>query len=233
MTAQRLTPFDMVFAEMADERFPAILDAFDKGEPEVTDRDAFLMNRAAASMVHDLRPDEGLGPGVDHLAALVHHAYLHWRHGRWVFRAGRKEIIRILEGAPDRMAERHPSVYYLQVPHGLLWGQLGESEPHQPLDGCFVAWGTGDQVRTLGVFGLHPDRMGFAVVEAAGPLDQVETRPAKPAPFAPAMDGGQEAGLYSVNHPGELLLLALLAAQRVTQAFTAAPENGPHDVEIP
>ena len=173
-----------------------------------------------------------MGPDVDHLAALVHLAYLHWRHGGWVFRIGREGTIRILEG-PHRHPES-PSLpaYYLQLPNGLLWGQLGESEPHQPLDGCFVAWGAENHIRTLGVFGLHPDRLGFGVVDPQGTVDQVETTSTTPAPFAPAMDGGQEAGLYSVNHPEDLIRLAALSSGLVAQASTRTPANEQHDVEI-
>jgi hypothetical protein len=222
----------MVFAEMAEERFPAITSAFADGEPGSADRDTFLMNREALSLIHELRPEESMGPDVDYLAALVHLAYLQWRHGGWVFRVGREGIVRILEAPLHRQASPDLPAYYLQMPHGLLWGQLGESEPHQPLDGCFVAWGAENHIRALGVFGLHPERLGFGVVDAEGTLDQVETGSAAPTPFAPAMDGGQEAGLYSVNHPEDLIRLAALSSGLVAQAFTTAPSNELHDVEI-
>jgi hypothetical protein len=232
MSDGRLSPFDLVFAELANEQFPAIQEAFAQQDAEVMDRDAFLMNRAAVSLVHQLRPDEGLGAGVDQLASLVHQAYLYWRHGGWTFRVGRDTIIGLL-ATGTRESEARPRAYYLQMPHGLLWGQLGEGEPHQPLDGCFVAWGPGSRVQTLGVFGFHPDRSGFGVVEAGGVVDRLQPLPATPPPFTPAMDGGQQAGLYSVNHSGELVHLALLTAGRVTQAFTDVPEQGLHEVELP
>ena len=100
------------------------------------------------------------------------------------------------------------------------------------MDGCFLAWGPQNHLRALGVFGLHRDRLGFGVVDTEGPIDQLETTPIGPAPFTPAMDGGQEAGLYSVSHPEDLIRLAALAAGPVAEAFTSAPANEPHDVEI-
>jgi hypothetical protein len=232
MTKARLTPFDMVFAEMAEDRFPAITSAFTDGDPGAEDRDTFLMNGEALSLIHELRPDESMGPDVDHLAALVHLSYLHWKHGGWVFRIGREGTNRILQ-APHR----HPGApglpaYYLQLPQGLFWGQLGESEPHQPLDGCFLSWGAENHIRALGVFGLHQDRMGFGVVDTEGPLDQAGTLETTPAPFTPAMDGGQEAGLYSVNHPEDLIRLAGLSSSLVAQAYTGAAATGLHEVEI-
>ena len=231
MNAERLSPFDLVFADLADEQFPPIQEAFDQQDGEVMDRDAFLMNREAVSLVHQLRPDDGLGPGVDQLASLVHLAYLYWRHGRWTFRVGRDAIISLLDRG-ERESVARPQAYYLQMPHRLLWGQLGETEPHQPLDGCFVAWGPAGRVQILGVFGFHPDRAGFGVAEAGGTVDRLDPLPVTPPPFTPAMDGGEQAGLYSVNHSAELVHLALLTAGRVTQAFTDVPEHGPHEVEL-
>jgi len=77
----RPTPFDLVFARTAETIFPAIRTALERGSHEPTDRDAFLIVPEVVSLLHDLRPEEGLGEGMDQLVALVHHAYLLWDAG--------------------------------------------------------------------------------------------------------------------------------------------------------
>jgi len=63
---------------MAEERFPPIRTALAAAGRDARDRDAFLLTREAAELVHDLRPEEGMGEGIDRLAALVHNAFLFW-----------------------------------------------------------------------------------------------------------------------------------------------------------
>ena len=90
-TVSRPTPFDLVFDPIADDRFPAIRDALAGSGRDPRDRDAFLMEKASVSLVRELRPEDGLGDGMDQLVALVHHAYLFWAGGlkvRPIDRAG-------------------------------------------------------------------------------------------------------------------------------------------------
>ena len=219
----RLTPFDLVFTQVISSRFPSVADGLLRDEADPADRDAFLMNREAVSVIHDLVPEGGMGDAVAHLAALVHHAYLFWRGGGWTFTVDRATLDRLLRSPhPGALSTRSglPDAYYLQIPRQLVWGRLGTDEPYQPLDGCFVSLGPDVALRALGVFGLHPDRMGFAVVEAEGEA-AVWPRPDGPGdePFAPHMDGGSKAGLYSVNDPAELLLLADRTTELVARTY--------------
>ena len=219
----RPTPYTMVFGDIAGERFPAIRAVQEESHADPVSRDVFLMNREAVSLVHDLEPEKGIGEGVAQLAALVHHAYLFWLHGCWVFQMERGAVSRLVQSPPMEGMDAHlPPAYYLQLPRQLLWGQLGPDEPFQPLDGCFVTTREGPLVVALGVFGLHPDRMGFTVVEAEGPYSESADRGAASTAFAPQMEGGVEAGLYSVTDPAELITLVGRAAGPVTQAFATA-----------
>src|SRR5688572_26916386 len=78
----RPTPFDLVFAELADERFPGIREVLGADGADPTDRDTFLMNHDVVTLVRELRPPEGAGEEIAQLAALVHHVYLFWETGR-------------------------------------------------------------------------------------------------------------------------------------------------------
>ena len=42
------------------------------------------MEKASVSLVRELRPEDGIGDGMDQLVALVHHAYLFWAGGQRV-----------------------------------------------------------------------------------------------------------------------------------------------------
>jgi hypothetical protein len=220
MTA-RLTPFGLVFTQEIISRFPSITDGLLRHEADPKNRDAFLMNQEAVSVVHDLVPEDGLGDAVVHLAALVHHAYLFWRGGGWTFSIDRATLDGLIRSPVEQPPNGGvPDAYYLQLPRQIVWGRLGTDQPYQPLDGCFVSPGSAAGLRALGVFGLHPDRMGFAVVEAegeAGVLPQPDG--AGNQPFAPHMEGGSKAGLYSVNDPAELFLLANRASALVARTY--------------
>ena len=233
MTA-RLTPFGLAFTPEIAGRFPSIADGLARDEVDPTDRDAFLMNKEAVSVVHELLPEGGMGGAVAHLAALVHHAYLYWQRGGWTFimdRASLDGLIRSpCEPAPGRST---PDAYYLQLPRQLVWGRLGTDQPYQPLDGCFVSPVPGAGLRTLGVFGLHPDRLGFAVVEAAGEAAE-GPRPgdAIDQPFAAHMEGGSKAGLYSVNDSAELLLLARRASGLVARTYSEVSMGTDREIQL-
>lgn len=92
----RLTPFDLVFTQEIAGRFPSVADGLLRDEADPADRDAFLMNREAVTVIHGLVPEGGMGDAVAHLAALVHHAYLFWRAGGWTFTIDRATLDRLL-----------------------------------------------------------------------------------------------------------------------------------------
>ena len=75
--------------------------------------------------------------------------------------------------------------------------------------------------------------MGFAVVEAEGEA-AVWPQPGGGAdrPFAPHMEGGSEAGLYSVNDPAELLLLAHRASDLVTRTYPEVKMGTEREIQL-
>jgi hypothetical protein len=52
----RPTPFDLVFAGFAQDRFPGIRTALESGNRDAANRDAFLIEREAMLLLHELRP---------------------------------------------------------------------------------------------------------------------------------------------------------------------------------
>jgi len=211
----RPTPFDLAFADLADERFPAIRDTLAAEGVDPVDRDAFLLNRDVVTLVRELRPVEGAGEEIAQLAALVHHVYLFWAaDGRTTSldRAEMEELLALDDSPPTTPLARPPA--YLQLPERRIWAEPVAGAPHEPLDGCFVhaAADTGE-LKVLGVFGLHPDRPGFTVVEAAGPRVPHLARPDGSALYAPLLPGGAAAGLHSLAGGEELLELGYRMAR--------------------
>ena len=205
----RPTPFDLVFERLAEERFPALREALARDGHDPRDRDAFLMTREAVELVRELRPDEGVGEAIDQLVALVHHAYLLWSAGALTLTIPDTGLATLVAARPDLPAADAdiPPAYYAQLPPRRMWAEVVEGQPHEPLDGCFVHAAPAGAIRVLGVFGVHPDRMGFSVVEAAGPLAAQLARPDGAALFAPRLQGGAAAGLHSIAGEEELLEL--------------------------
>jgi hypothetical protein len=81
-------------------------------------------------------------------------------------------------------------------------------EAHEPLDGYFQYALPGDEsLQVLGVFGMHPERPGFSVVEVSGPRTMALARADGSALFATTLPGGAAAGLFSVSGEEELLEL--------------------------
>ena len=196
----RLSPFDLVFGRMAEERFPSLRAALEG--LDATDRDAFIMTREAIQLVRDLRPDDGIGEAIDQLVAVVHHAYLFWAAGQIVVDVG----VEILEGNGENGPAPAPA-WYARFPERKVWAQVVEGAAHEPLDGCFAHSMADDALRVLGVFGLHADRPGFSVVEVAGPRPQGLARESGEPLYAPRMEGGAAAGLHSIAGEEELLEL--------------------------
>jgi hypothetical protein len=208
MAPDRLTPFDLAFPDAAESIFPAIRQALDSAHQDPRDRDAFLMIREVITLVRDLRPDEGLGEGIDQLAALIHHAYLFWAAGQRVIEIPADQLSALL--ASDRSVtpsgeDLQPT--YVQLPLRRVWAEVVPGEPPEPLDGCFLHQADPSTLRVLGVFGIHPDRPGFSVVEVAGPRPLNLARRDQTALFSPVLSGGARAGLFSVIGGEELLEL--------------------------
>ncbi|HET8625323.1 MAG TPA: hypothetical protein VFM14_17320 [Gemmatimonadales bacterium] len=204
----RPTPFDVAFAELAEARFPAIRDALTAAATDPSDRDSFLLNRDVVTLVRELRPDEGAGEDIRQLAALVHQVYLFWASGQQVVSLGPADTDRMLGFADDPSVSPMVSPFYGQVAERRVWAEPVPGAPHEPLDGCFVHPApAASELRVLGVFGLHPDRPGFTVVEAEGARIAHLERSDGSTLFAPLLPGGAAAGLHSLAGAEELLEL--------------------------
>jgi hypothetical protein len=208
MPSARPTPFDLVFQEAGETIFPAVRHALAAGGRDPRNRDAFLMIREVITLIRDLRPDDGLGEGIDQLAALIHHSYLFWD-------AGRPTIAVSSEDLPALLASEFPVVseqatlppYYAQLPVRRIWAEVVTGQPHEPLDGCFVHSADGTTLRVLGVFGIHPERAGFSVVEVSGCRPGQLRRQDGGSLFSPTLPGGVMADLFSLVGEEELLEL--------------------------
>jgi hypothetical protein len=204
----RITPFDLAFAELAPDRFPAIHEALSHDNVDPADRDAFLLNREVVTLVREFRPEEGAGAEIGHLAALVHQAYLFWLSGQQVVPFGSAETEGLLVAEAGNVVSPALQPFYGQLAERRVWAEPVPGAPHEPLDGCFVHLAPGSPtLRVLGVFGLHPDRPGFTVVEAQGARADQLARPDGSALYAPVLAGGAAAGLHSVAGAEELLEL--------------------------
>lgn len=220
----RPTPFDLVFERAAADRFPALRTALEGSAGDPRDRDVFLMIREAVQLVRDMRPEEGVGEAIDQLVALVHHAYLFWAAGTPVLEiplAFLPEVLGEAGGNGRGPATPPPAAYYAQLPERRIWAEVLESNPHEPLDGCFVHETPSGELRVLGVFGVHPDRQGFSVVEAIGPRAEALARHDGSALFAPTLTGGKAAGLHSIVGEEELLELGWRTRSTAAGAGTA------------
>jgi hypothetical protein len=209
MPSPRPTPFDLVFADSAGTIFPDIRTALTRSGTDPRNRDAFLMVREVVALLRELRPDEGLGEGIDRLAALVHHSYLFWAAGCPSVELPSEHLADWLSSSPPAIDEHHePPAYYAQLPERRIWAETVSGTPPEPLDGCFVhASPEGDSLRILAVFGLQRERAGFTVVEVAGARPVALSRTDGSALFSPTLPGGSAAGLFSLAGGEELLEL--------------------------
>lgn len=167
----RPTPLDLVFSRFATTAFPAIQRAIEQAGIDPTDRDAFLLLPNVVTLMHDLRPEEGIGEGMDYLVALGHHAYLAWDAGSLVISLPPEQTEDLLgEHALILPSLREsPGAYYVQFAGHLIWARAIDNEAAEPLDGCFVHSIPDGGLRVLGIFGLRPERVGFTAVETIGP----------------------------------------------------------------
>ena len=231
--APRLTPYDVAFGPRAEEPFARIRASLAATGRDPHDLDAFVLDREVAGYLRELVPEEGVGEAVQQHLALLHHAYLYWAEGSWLLRLGRVLTARLVGAEPSPETAGPPAgaprAYYVQFPERLVWAELGPEEPHQPLDGLFVRpWPDGGYF-VLAVFGMHPGREGFVVVDLDGYQEGPLERADGSALFSPVLPGGAAAGLYSLVGGEELLELAARTVPLVAEARAAAgPSRHPH-----
>jgi hypothetical protein len=220
----RLTPFDLVFTQIAERAFPEVRASIERAGYDPTDRDAFLMIPEVATLLRELRPEEGVGEGMDQLVALVHHAYVLWDAGGLILPVPEDRLAELLSSPSSTTSDlaEPPRAYYAQFPQHQVWAEVLEGESHEPLDGCFVHPPGAGSLRVLGVFGVRPERLGFSVVEAEGPRASDLRRPDGTLLFSPVLPGGASAGLHSIAGGEELLELGWRTRTMATELFVQA-----------
>jgi hypothetical protein len=208
MVESRFTPYELVFGSAGSTSFPLIRGALAEQGRDPRDRDAFLMVREALLLLRELRPDEGLGEGIDQLTALIHHAYLFWESGSVIREVPSERLAELVTRPEASGGPNGARGGYVQVPERRIWAQVVPDQPQEPLDGFFhyPSLEPG-QLRLLGVFGMYSDRPGFSVVEVAGSRPPPLVRPDRSPLFSSTLPGGAAAGLYSLLGEEELLEL--------------------------
>jgi hypothetical protein len=210
----RPTPFDLVFESAAENSFPAIRAALVESGQDPRDRDAFLMLREVVMLLRDLRPEEGMGEGIDQLVALLHHGYLFWSGGRITVELTPNRLSQLLSLAPAHTSDppEYPP-HYVQFPERRVWAPVIAGQSHEPLEGIFQHAAPEPGVRrVLGVFGMHPERLGFSVVEVTGFRPPALSRMDGTPLFSPTLPGAAAAGLFSIAGEEELLELGWRAS---------------------
>lgn len=205
----RPTPFSLVFGGLAAQQFSALQEAIAGAGRDPRDRDAFLLVREVNELMQELRPDEGFGEGVRAMAALLHASYLFWLDGQRVVAIDDPALTRFLVPRPDGRPSRsrRSTGAYVQLPSLRVWGVPLEGATPEPLDGWF-ATAREDRLSVVAVFGLHPGRVGLTVAEVTGSAPRGLARADGSALFAPTLEGGDAAGLASIQGEEELLELA-------------------------
>jgi len=215
--SERLTPFALVFGQLAPERFPEIQRAVGDHAATAADRDRFVLLAPVGQLLRELSPDDAPPDAMEAYVRLVHHAYRHWAAGGLVFDVSDATLERAVTAGT--LSSRTPhAAFYLRLPALRVWGAARDDAPPEPLDGVFVTeTAVPGAIALLGVFGMHGERPGFSAVAVEGradldrasageveiPLQRDDGSPL----FAPQLSGGREAAVHSVANTGEMLLL--------------------------
>jgi hypothetical protein len=215
----RPSPFALLFGPLAPDRFPALRAALEAAGSPPEDRERFLLLREVAELLRELRPEEGVGEAVQALVALLHVSYLYWAAGERLCALGEAELRLLTSGEtppPSGGPSARPAAAltrYVQLPPLKVWATAVAGQPAEPLDGWFVTR-EGDRLAVLAIFGLSAARGGLTAVEVAGSRPAPGRRPDGTPPFAPLLEGGAAAGLFSLTGEAELLELAWREVER-------------------
>lgn len=221
----RPDPFTHAFAELAATRFPDIRDEAAAEHRDTADRPQFARLRAVQHVLGEVEYPELLErqpeAGAEYLNAL-YAAYRFWHAGCRLVRVPRAPLEHAMEQPPPAGMPDIPSgACYVRFPEGWIWGQVDPTEPHEPLDGCFVvSGGPGHEILVLAVLGLREDRPGFSQVTVTAQPDDLPVAhlSARTPPFVSTLDGGAAAGIRSVTTAAELLHLVHLALHEASAA---------------
>jgi hypothetical protein len=219
----RATPFALVFAELADARFPAIAERLSQGGVSSADRDHFVLLEPVGRLLREIVPDDAGADALEAHVRMLHHAYRHWAGGGWVYRVAEPALRRAIAESGAVTSHLPRKALYLQLPELQMWGTPTAGAAAEPLDGMFVSeTARPGEIAVLGIFGMREGRPGFSAVGLEGRADADDAAADEipiAAPFTSTLAGADRAGIHSVESAGELLLLtcrllALLPATR-------------------
>lgn len=207
-------PFPLALGESMAEHFAGIRQALEEQERNPADRDAFILTRDASAMVRDLRPGNGVGEAIDQLVAFVHHAFLWWSGGEQTDIVDRTALKSLLGGPGGGEPDLSPvTPFYAALPERLVWAEVIDGAPVEPLHGCSVHRGDDGALRVLGIFGIRSDRGGFSVVESAGSRERDLRREDGTPLYQSRLAGGMSTDLHSIAGGEELLELGWRLAE--------------------
>lgn len=78
----RTTPFELVFGELAEDRFPALKASLATAKIDRFDRDAFTLDGAVAELLREIIPEDAPADSLHEFIALLQHSHLFWNSGQ-------------------------------------------------------------------------------------------------------------------------------------------------------
>lgn len=215
----RPTPFDLVFADLAEAHFGDVAQEAEQRNQDVTDRAQFAslptVQRILGAMEVPGLIEQAPEAAAEYLSVL-YAAYHFWAAGKPVVALDRSSLEERLSVSPPAVTDAR----YVQLPERIVWAQIAPDQPHEPIDGLFVAAGPqGREYTVVAILGLRPDRGGFSQITAVATPEEFAAAPSesRTPPFAPVLEGGDRMGFKSVTNSAELLLLAALATAETRQ----------------
>jgi hypothetical protein len=212
----RLHPFEHVFAPLLPH-FTQVRGEAEAARRDTTDRTQFVSLQTVRQLVAGLEdPDtvEGDPEAADQYLTAVWIGYRFWEAGEPTLDADKATLAPRLDLPAAPASDPVFGVAYARLPERWVWAQVASDAPHEPIDGLFVVPGAGGRdITVAAVLGLRPDRPGFGqiTVHATPGEAMAAFADLRSPPFAPAVVGGDAAGIRSVVTRGELLVLAQLA----------------------
>jgi hypothetical protein len=224
----RVTPYRLIFGpEVFDAtRFEAVRAEAD--QHGAIGADELFMLPAAGELLTEMVPATGGKDVVAQVKALLFHAYVHWRHGRHVYRLPVSMLRDLIAGESVPPVTSPPAAEsgYMQLPRNIVWASVADEVPPEPVDGFFWnapstrpdddgggAPGRLDLLFTLGVRAGRPGLSLFDVsLESYAQLADWATVNARPdgEDFANVLPGGELQGYHALTTSAEAVKLAAL-----------------------